>query len=135
MGKGKPSDASQFWKRYAALVDKDLPVLLETKIKASTLSSYKTENRFPRADEAVKIAKKLGVTVEELVDGTRPADWRPPENIVAIVDDLVKLPRDKQDCAAVIIHAILEHDSKVEPSRFIMPEHEQEDDAIKKTGA
>jgi hypothetical protein len=75
MGRGKASDASKFWRRYSDLADKDLPVVLATQIKPSTLSSYKTMNRFPRADEAVKLARALNTNVEYMVTGESAARW------------------------------------------------------------
>jgi hypothetical protein len=62
-------NATQFWKRYKRLIEKDLPVILNTGIKQSTLSSWRMNNIFPRADEAYLIAKVANTTVEFLVTG------------------------------------------------------------------
>ncbi|GHV17552.1 hypothetical protein FACS189493_5360 [Spirochaetia bacterium] len=62
-------DAEMFWKRYKNLAKKDLPVILKTNIKQSTLSTWRIEKNFPRADQAVKIADSLNTSVEFLVTG------------------------------------------------------------------
>jgi hypothetical protein len=62
-------DAGVFWQRFKELSGKDLPVVLKTSIKQSTISMWKHRKNFPRADEAVKIAKTLHTTVEFLVTG------------------------------------------------------------------
>jgi transcriptional regulator with XRE-family HTH domain len=41
----------------------------KTGIKYQTLRSWISKNILPRADDAVKIAKELGVTVEYLIEG------------------------------------------------------------------
>jgi transcriptional regulator with XRE-family HTH domain len=62
-------DAGGFWQRYGELADKDLPVIVRTKVKQSTLSTWRTKKTFPRADMAVRIALSLGTSVEYLVTG------------------------------------------------------------------
>jgi transcriptional regulator with XRE-family HTH domain len=62
-------DAQAFWERYGDLAKKDLPVILRTQVKQSTLSTWRSKKKFPRADMAVKIAKSLDTTVEYLVTG------------------------------------------------------------------
>jgi transcriptional regulator with XRE-family HTH domain len=74
MGRGKGADASGFWNRYQELTqDKQMDYLIarEAGIRTSTLSSYKTGRRFPRANEAVALAKSLYVSVEWLVLGDK----------------------------------------------------------------
>jgi hypothetical protein len=62
-------NAEMFWKRYNTLTRKDLPVILKTKINQSTLSTWRIQKTFPRADQAVKIANSLETSVEFLVTG------------------------------------------------------------------
>jgi transcriptional regulator with XRE-family HTH domain len=62
-------DAEMFWQRYKNLTEKDLPVILKTNIKPSTLSTWRIQKTFPRADQAVKIANSLQTSVEFLVTG------------------------------------------------------------------
>ena len=62
-------NASQFWLRYKKLANKDLPVVLQTNISHSTLSTWRRKNIFPRADEAYEIAKAINTTVEYLLTG------------------------------------------------------------------
>jgi hypothetical protein len=62
-------DAGMFWQRFKELSRKDLPVILKTSIKQSTISMWRHRKNFPRADEAVKIAETLHTTVEFLVTG------------------------------------------------------------------
>jgi transcriptional regulator with XRE-family HTH domain len=63
-------DPAQFWSRFQILADKDLPVILKTGIKQSTLSTWRSEKTYPRADDAVRIAAALQTTVEFLVTGS-----------------------------------------------------------------
>jgi transcriptional regulator with XRE-family HTH domain len=63
-------DPAEFWTRYQALSGKDLPVTIKTGIKQSTLSTWRTQKIYPRADDAVKIAETLQTTVEYLVTGS-----------------------------------------------------------------
>jgi hypothetical protein len=63
-------DPAQFWTRFDALTAKDLPVILKTGIKQPTLSTWRVQKTYPRADDAVKIAEALQTTVEYLVTGT-----------------------------------------------------------------
>jgi transcriptional regulator with XRE-family HTH domain len=62
-------DAGAFWQRFKDLSGKDLPVILKTNIKQSTISTWRRRKEFPRADEAVKIAETLHTSVEYLVTG------------------------------------------------------------------
>jgi hypothetical protein len=66
---GMDYDAGMFWQRFKDLSGKDLPVILKTSIKQSTISMWRHRKNFPRADEAVKIAETLHTTVEFLVTG------------------------------------------------------------------
>jgi transcriptional regulator with XRE-family HTH domain len=67
-------DPVQFWNRFQILADKDLPVILKTGIKQSTLSTWRTEKTYPRADDAVRISAALQTTVEFLVTGSDKAN-------------------------------------------------------------
>jgi transcriptional regulator with XRE-family HTH domain len=82
-------DPGQFWKRYKKLAKKDLPVILKTDIKQSTLSTWKTSKIFPRADKAVQIAAALQTSVEYLVTGQEIAysTCTPPALEIALVAD------------------------------------------------
>lgn len=62
-------DAEKFWCRYKCLVLKDLPVIIKAGIQQSTLSTWKKRKAFPRANEAVEIARAVNTTVEYLVTG------------------------------------------------------------------
>jgi transcriptional regulator with XRE-family HTH domain len=62
-------DAGMFWQRFKDFSGKDLPVILKTSIKQSTISMWRHRKNFPRADEAVRIAEALGISVEFLVTG------------------------------------------------------------------
>jgi transcriptional regulator with XRE-family HTH domain len=63
-------DPAQFWSRFQTFSNKDLPVILKTGIKQSTLSTWRIEKTYPRADDAVRIALALKTTVEFLVTGS-----------------------------------------------------------------
>ena len=47
-------------------------IFLKTGINKSSYDSYRRCGNFPRADEAYRIAKELGVTVEFLLTGKEP---------------------------------------------------------------
>lgn len=82
MGKGKSADATELWMRYEEFGPKDLAVAIAAKMNPSSLATYKSEKRYPRANEIVAIAKFLGTTVEYLVTGKEtiylPADEMSP---------------------------------------------------------
>jgi hypothetical protein len=63
-------DPENFWSRFQTLAPKDLSVVLKTSIKQSTLSTWRTQKIYPRADDAVKIAETLQTTGEYLVTGS-----------------------------------------------------------------
>ncbi|MFZ4618876.1 MAG: helix-turn-helix domain-containing protein [Rectinemataceae bacterium] len=120
MGRGKSADATDFWKRYEESAVKDLATTIAAQVKPSTLSSYKTEKRFPRANEAVAIARALGVSVEYLVEGEPGAayilklvmdsgvGWHPPEKLKPLVDDLEILDDTRFASAKDMVHGLAE---------------------------
>jgi len=69
-----PKDAGLFWTRYKEFAGKDLPIINTTGVSSSTLSTWKTNKQYPRADVACKIAKTLSTTVEYLVTGEEAAN-------------------------------------------------------------
>jgi transcriptional regulator with XRE-family HTH domain len=82
-------DPVHFWKRYKRLARKDLPVILKTNIRQSTLSTWKNGLTFPRADKAVQIAEALNTSVEYLVTGqekTQSSCTAPALEIAIIAD-------------------------------------------------
>lgn len=66
-------------------------VAMEAGLSRGSYYTYQRRGLMPRADEAVKIAQALGVSVEYLVTGESTASWRPPSRIASIVDDLLVL--------------------------------------------
>jgi hypothetical protein len=72
-----------------------------------SFSGWKKRSIYPRADEAIVLAKDMQTTVEELVDGeageeylqeyVRDKGWRfsPPERIVDIVEAVSKLSNEE----------------------------------------
>lgn len=113
MGRGKSNDAAGFWERYELLKGgKDLPIVLTTQIKQSTLSTYKAKDRFPRADEAVKIAQALGTTVEYMASGCNPKVTSDNPIIQRIVKKLMNLGSDKLEEISRIIDAIAPEEIK-----------------------
>ena len=72
-------EADKFWERYKELAEKDTEILSKTDIKQSTLSTWRSEHRFPGADDAVKIANTLKKSVEWLVTGKEDAALKDDE--------------------------------------------------------
>ena len=62
-----------FWKRVKILIKQNNTkqewLAENSGIKYQTLRSMISKNTFPKADDAVRIAKSLGTTVDYLVDG------------------------------------------------------------------
>ena len=77
-----------------------ISVVFEGNKDRDSFNGWKRRNVLPRADEALKIAKAMCTTVEELVDGEAGAEyvrrlfankgllWEPPSRIADIVDVL-----------------------------------------------
>jgi transcriptional regulator with XRE-family HTH domain len=102
-------DPAHFWTRFQALSEKDLPIIISAGIKQSTLSSWRTQKIYPRADDAVKIAETLQTTVEYLVTGSdktlSPLDPAAVEIAVAAN----KLPDEAKHIALTVVQALLSH--------------------------
>jgi transcriptional regulator with XRE-family HTH domain len=68
-------------------------VIEEAGFSKNTYDSYRKQGNLPRADEAVKIAKILGVHVEELVTGNKPVlseqSIQEKKDMTKILDDLL----------------------------------------------
>jgi len=84
-------NANQFWLRYKGITKRDCPVIKNTGIPASTLSTWKSKNIFPRADEAVKIAMALNTSVEYLVTGEISYIFTYSPDVLEIANDAAKL--------------------------------------------
>lgn len=113
MGRGKSADASEFWKRFDAIYhEKDLVIESSTSIPSSTISSYRSGKRFPRANEAIELARIAETTVEYLVNGTEPSTISPPEmefHLRArkwknVIDDLESMAPPVADGFCMAIH-------------------------------
>jgi hypothetical protein len=99
-------DPAQFWTRFQALSGKDLPVIIKTGIKQSTLSTWRSKKTYPRAGDAVKIAGALQTTVEYLVTGSDKT--LPPLDPAALEIALTvsKLPGEAKHVALAVIRAL-----------------------------
>jgi transcriptional regulator with XRE-family HTH domain len=76
-------------------------------------NTYRRRNLLPRADEAIKVARELGISVEYLVDGieaeslgsadaaflARARRW------TGVIDDLNDLTEDGQRAFVIALHA------------------------------
>lgn len=71
-------------------------------------NTYRRRGLFPRADEAVTIAKALHTTVEYLVRGEEAAGMNVPPRIASIVDDLLVLDDNQLESAIIFIHPAAE---------------------------
>lgn len=79
MGRGRSADASDFWRRYDSFGVKDLTLEKAIGMPSSTISSCRNGKRYPRAHEAVGMAKAAGTTVEYLVLEEKPNYVPSPE--------------------------------------------------------
>jgi hypothetical protein len=85
-----------------------------------SFSGWKKRHIYPRADEAIVLAKDMETTVEELIDGAageqylreyiREKSWAfsPPERIADIVDALQELSDEQLDYVMGLIKAMLD---------------------------
>lgn len=68
----------EFWQRVKFLIKENNTkqewLAEKTGIKYQTLRSMISKNTFPKADDAVKIAKALNTTVEYLVNGNKDSN-------------------------------------------------------------
>ncbi len=109
MGRGKSADASEFWRRFDEFGLKDLAIEKATGIPTSTLSSYRTGNRYPRANEAVKLANLAGTTVEYLDSGEKPVCLSPSDYAFYIKAFHHKeLISDVEDANPIIVKSLVE---------------------------
>jgi transcriptional regulator with XRE-family HTH domain len=107
-------DPEQFWFRFRTLAEKDLPVILQTDIKQSTLSTWRTDKTYPRADDAVKIAAALSTTVEFLVTGSDKANLpcTPAAAEIALTAD--KLSDEGKKIALAVLRGLISQYPKTE---------------------
>jgi transcriptional regulator with XRE-family HTH domain len=99
-------DAGMFWRRFKELSDKDLPVILKTSIKQSTISMWRQRKNFPRADEAVKIAETLHTSVEYLVTGRDPSFSPCSETALEIAVAADRLDEEGKRIALTVIRGL-----------------------------
>jgi transcriptional regulator with XRE-family HTH domain len=71
----------------------------KTRIAKGTFSSWKSRGTFPNADEALRIAGALGVSLNYLLTGTDCTPERPHKEIEKIIENLALM--DENDLAAV----------------------------------
>jgi transcriptional regulator with XRE-family HTH domain len=99
-------DAELFWKRYRELSEKDLPIILKTNIKQSTLSTWRIEKIFPRADQAVKIANSLHTSVEFLVTGQEWENSTCSAEALEVAVQVDKLNNEGKQVALAVIKGL-----------------------------
>ena len=102
-------DAKRFWERVFRSLDgvKDSWLADKIGVSPSTLSTWKTKERLPGADQAVAIARALGVTVEYLVTGTDSSDPWVREHR-ELIRDLKELSSDDLEKMSAQVHAVAE---------------------------
>jgi transcriptional regulator with XRE-family HTH domain len=109
-------NAELFWQRFKELSGKDLPIVIQTNIRQSTISMWRHRKNFPRADDAVKIAESLHTSVEYLVTGRSNAPYSPRALEIAAAAD--KLDDEGKRIALTVVKS-LESQHPLENSRFI----------------
>ena len=122
MGRGRSADASEFWRRYDAFGIKDLTVEKATGMPSSTISSCRNGKRYPRAHEAVGMAKTAGTTVEYLVLEEKPNYLSSPELAFylrarrwrGLIDDIERANPAIVESLIRAIHASAEEAGKVD---------------------
>ncbi|MFZ2635544.1 MAG: helix-turn-helix transcriptional regulator [Rectinemataceae bacterium] len=109
----------EFWDRIAAYVaiEKTSWRWIADKVGKSetTVSGWRGTGVLPRADDAVKIANAVGMSVEYLVTGKEGIAI--PARLKIVVDDLLILPEDSLEHARVVVHLLAEKERAAE----IMP--------------
>jgi transcriptional regulator with XRE-family HTH domain len=100
-------DPEQFWSRFRTLAEKDLPVILQTDIKQSTLSTWRADKTYPRADDAVRIANALQTTVEYLVTGSDKALSPLDPSALEIALTAVKLSSEGQQTLLAVAKGLI----------------------------
>lgn len=74
-------------------------------IGLSTIATAKARGSYPTADVAVRIASRLGTSVEELVTG-QAGRWKPPSRIADIVEDLLLLDDQELGVVRPMVHGL-----------------------------
>ncbi|MBO4320508.1 MAG: helix-turn-helix transcriptional regulator [Treponema sp.] len=77
-----------------------------TKISYNTLQSWITKDRLPNAEDAVKIAGVLGVSVEKLVTGLEYKSEKLDKETNQLIHDIRHLSSDDLKIAKSIIHRL-----------------------------
>ena len=116
MGRGRSADATEFWRRYDSFGVKDLTLEKATGMPSSTISSCRNGRRYPRAHEAVGMAKAAGTTVEYLVLEEAPNYLPSPERAFylsarrwrGLIEDLERANPAIVDSLVKAIHASAE---------------------------
>jgi hypothetical protein len=96
-------NAGIFWKIVKKEVERQKTsfewLYQKTGIPKGTFSSWKSRNLMPRADDALRIAWALGVSVEYLLTGTDKGDSASNPRIQEIIEEMVLF--DDRDIEAV----------------------------------
>jgi transcriptional regulator with XRE-family HTH domain len=92
--------------RFKKLAGKDLPVIIQTGISQSTLSTWRKEGTYPRADDAVRIARALNTSVEYLVTGSDSVQSPYSQQSLEIADLADKLTCDGQNVLLAVARGL-----------------------------
>lgn len=84
-------------------------------VSRDVYNGWRRRQNLPRADQAVKIARGLKVSVEFLVTGTGPMGL--PPDIAALCRDMVLLSEDDKDDIRSLVSAKLDRISKLTERR------------------
>jgi len=76
-----------------------------------------TKGIMPKADQVVLIAEALNTTVEYLVTGKHPGQWRPPDRIADIVEALGVLSDSDLGFIRKALKAVAEQTEREKESR------------------
>lgn len=73
----------------------------------TNISFWERTGTLPRSNVLMPLAHALGVTVEELLGGTKPRRGAPAGKVREIFERVQKLPRRQQDKILEVVEALL----------------------------
>lgn len=110
LAKPRPKQAARLvaLRKAAGLSQAELADL--TGVSSKSIAYWETSSTPPRSDVLPKLAKALGVRLEDLLADHRPSPKRPGPagKLQKVFEQAVKLPRREQDLVAKFVQTLLD---------------------------